>query len=71
MAFVTAENGRSAVMERQMILIITARVLGVLAEWWHNYRSRRELAALPERERYAISSIGDVNAEIAKPFWKK
>ena len=54
-----------------MILIMILRIGGILREWSHNARSRRELAALSERERCDISFIGDVNAEIAKPFWKK
>lgn len=54
-----------------MILMMIIRIGGVLREWSHNARSRRELAALSERERYDLASMGDVNAEIAKPFWKK
>lgn len=42
----------------------------ILSEWQHNYRSRRELAAFSHNERCDIGYAGDIDAEIAKPFWK-
>ena len=53
------------------ILTFAAAARAVLKEWRHNYRSRRELAALSRYERHDLSFAGDVDAEIAKPFWKK
>jgi len=54
-----------------MIMMMIVKLCGFLLEWSHNYRSRRELASLSERERHDIGFIGDINAEIAKPFWKR
>jgi uncharacterized protein YjiS (DUF1127 family) len=42
-----------------------------LSEWRHNYRSRRELAAYSRHERCDIGYASNIDAEIAKPFWKK
>jgi uncharacterized protein YjiS (DUF1127 family) len=43
----------------------------LIREWWHRYRSRRELALYSHYERNDLSFAADVDAEIAKPFWKK
>ena len=39
--------------------------------WWHNYRTRRELASLSYFERSDLPRNASIDAEIAKPFWKK
>ena len=43
----------------------------VLREWQRRYRSRQELALFSRYERNDLPLSGDVDAEIAKPFWKK
>jgi uncharacterized protein YjiS (DUF1127 family) len=43
----------------------------LIREWRHRYRSRRELALYSHYERNDLSFAADVDAEIAKPFWKK
>jgi uncharacterized protein YjiS (DUF1127 family) len=43
----------------------------VLREWQRRYRSRQELALFSRYERNDLPFSGDVDAEIAKPFWKK
>ena len=53
------------------ILTIAAAACAVLREWRHNYRSRRELASYSRHERHDLSFLGEVDAEISKPFWKK
>ena len=52
-----------------MIAIITVTTV-VIRKWRRNYRERRELASFSAHERYELSFIGDVGAEIAKPFWR-
>ena len=53
------------------VITIFALAAPVLREWRQNRRERRELASFFAHERYELSFIGDVDAEIAKPFWKK
>ena len=53
------------------ILTFAAAACALVREWRHNYRSRRELASLSRHERYDLSFFGEVDGEIAKPFWKK
>ena len=43
----------------------------VLREWRRRSRSRQELALFSWRERNDLPFSGDVDAEIAKPFWTK
>ena len=43
----------------------------VLREWRRRSRSRQELALFSRYERNDLPLSGDVDAEIAKPFWKK
>jgi uncharacterized protein YjiS (DUF1127 family) len=66
----TAEAPLATVIKSR-ILAIAAMTHATLREWRHNFRSRRELAMLSEFERYDLNFSGDVDAEIAKPFWKK
>ncbi len=39
--------------------------------WYHNYRTRQELAAMSHLERCDLGFDGEIDAEIAKPFWKR
>jgi uncharacterized protein YjiS (DUF1127 family) len=39
--------------------------------WRHNVRTRRQLAMMSPRERHELRYLGDVEAEMQKPFWKK
>ena len=52
------------------IIAIVTTVVTTLRKWRRNHHERRELASLPAHERYELSLLGDVNAEIAKPFWR-
>jgi uncharacterized protein YjiS (DUF1127 family) len=58
-----------AIAMRVVALAASARAL--FREWRHNYRSRRELALYPFNERCDLNFASEVEAEIAKPFWKK
>lgn len=53
------------------VIAISTFAVAVLREWRRNRRERRMLASLSTKERYELSFIGEVDAEIAKPFWKK
>ena len=52
------------------IIAILTFAAATLGKWRRNYSERRELASLSAHERYELSFVGDVNAEIAKPFWR-
>ena len=43
----------------------------VLREWQRRYRSRQELALFSYHERNDLPFPDAVDAEIAKPFWKR
>ena len=45
--------------------------LEVLREWRRRHRTRQELALYSYHERNDLPFAGDVDAEIAKPFWKR
>jgi uncharacterized protein YjiS (DUF1127 family) len=45
--------------------------LEVLREWRRRYRSRQELAQYSYHEREDLPFSDEVDAEIAKPFWKR
>jgi uncharacterized protein YjiS (DUF1127 family) len=49
---------------------ILAFAAALLRQWRRNRRERRELASLTAHERYELSFLGDVETEIAKPFWR-
>jgi len=53
------------------ILTLAAAACALFRDWRHNYRSRRELASLARYERYDLNFVGEVDAEIVKPFWRK
>ena len=55
---------------RRVVAIATAAYV-LVREWRHNYRSRQELALYSFDERRDFGFAGEVDAEIAKPFWKK
>jgi uncharacterized protein YjiS (DUF1127 family) len=54
-----------------VIAIFVVAACAVLRQWRRNYRERRQLASVPPHERYELSFVGDVDAEIVKPFWRK
>jgi uncharacterized protein YjiS (DUF1127 family) len=56
---------------RTRILTTAAAAFAVLREWRHRFRSRRELASYSYYERNDLGFAAEVDAEIAKPFWKK
>ena len=69
-----AYSRRSAYSENATltaILTMAKTAIEVVRRWRHNYRSRRELAMYSHHERNDLSFAADVDAEIAKPFWKK
>ena len=69
-----AYSSRSAYSENATltaILTMAKTAIEVVRRWRHNYRSRRELAMYSHHERNDLSFAADVDAEIAKPFWKK
>jgi len=52
------------------IILILTSIAATVCKWRRLHRERRQLASLSGHERYELSFIGDVNAEIAKPFWR-
>ena len=71
---VVTTRDRSADVEKSplhIVLAITAMAAESLCEWWHNYRSRQELAVYSHSERSDLSFSAEVDAEIVKPFWKR
>jgi len=66
--------GRNGFHDRPTLSLIvtTARTaFEVLREWQRRHRSRQELALFSRHERNDLPFSGDVDTEIAKPFWKK
>jgi uncharacterized protein YjiS (DUF1127 family) len=64
---------RNGLHDRPTLSLIVTPVrtaFEVLREWRRRYRSRQELALFSRHERNDFSLSGDVDAEIAKPFWK-
>jgi hypothetical protein len=53
------------------ILVMAKMAIEIVREWRHNYRSRRELAMYSHYERNDLHFAAEVDAEIAKPFWRK
>jgi len=45
--------------------------IGVAREWRRRYRSRCELASYAYYERSDLGFAAELDAEIAKPFWRK
>jgi uncharacterized protein YjiS (DUF1127 family) len=43
----------------------------LVREWWRRYRSRFELSSYSYDQRKEFGFSADVDAEMAKPFWKK
>jgi uncharacterized protein YjiS (DUF1127 family) len=50
---------------------IVAVAWPTLREWRRRRRSRGELASYPHDERRDLGFAPDLDAEIAKPFWKQ
>jgi len=53
------------------VMSLARRTIETLRLWRHNHRSRQELASYSFLERKDVGYAADVEAEIAKPFWKK
>ena len=53
------------------ILALLRKTAGVLREWHRRYRSRCELASYALHERAVLGFAATLDAEIAKPFWRK
>jgi uncharacterized protein YjiS (DUF1127 family) len=67
-------HGHNASREQPTVNLILATVrivTEVLREWRRRYRSRRELAQYAYHERNDLGCGADLDAEIAKPFWRK
>jgi uncharacterized protein YjiS (DUF1127 family) len=45
--------------------------VAVVQDWRRRYRSRYELASYSQNERRDLGFAADLDAEIAKPFWRK
>jgi len=57
-------NTLAAIRER------AKQVVTMVSEWHRRYRSRWELAMYPHHERCDFAYAPEIDAEIAKPFWK-
>ena len=66
--------GRSSLHDKSTLSLIVAparTAFEVVREWQRRYRSRQELALFSYHERNDLPFPGAVDAEIAKPFWKR
>lgn len=54
-----------------LVFALAKKGLEVLREWRRRYRTRQELALFSYHERNDLPFAGDVDMEIAKPFWKR
>ena len=64
---------RRALPEGNTLAAITERakqVVAMVREWHRRYRSRWELAIYSHHERCDFAHASEIDAEIAKPFWK-
>ena len=61
--------GSPATSAKTRILSSVAAARELLRLWYHNYRTRRELAAMAFVERADLGYRSDIDAEIGKPFW--
>jgi len=69
-----AYRSRSASAKNSTLTVILAMAKmssAVVREWRRRSRSRRELASYSYHERNDLPFAADVDAEIAKPFWRK
>ena len=67
-------HGHDAAREQPTVnsILATLRiVIEVLREWRRRSRSRWELAQYADHERSDLGCAADLDAEIAKPFWRK
>jgi pimeloyl-ACP methyl ester carboxylesterase/uncharacterized protein YjiS (DUF1127 family) len=67
-------HGHNAAREQPTVNLILATVrivTEVLREWRRRYRSRWELAQYAYHERSDLGFARELDAEIAKPFWRK
>jgi uncharacterized protein YjiS (DUF1127 family) len=55
----------------KLILAMLRTVFEVAREWRRRYRSRCELASYAHHERSDLGFAADLDAEIAKPFWRE
>ena len=53
------------------LLLVIKATIGVAREWRRRYRSRCELASYAYYERSDLGFAAELDAEIAKPFWRK
>ena len=53
------------------VLALLRRTTGFVREWHRRYRSRAELASYSWHERADLGFAAPLDAEIAKPFWRK
>ena len=67
----SSRSGSSEQATLTVILAMAKTVMEAVRNWHHNYRSRRELAMYPHHERNDLNFAAEVDAEIAKPFWRK
>jgi uncharacterized protein YjiS (DUF1127 family) len=66
--------GHNGYYDKRPLFLVGVRAktaFEVLGEWRRRYRTRQELAQYSYHERNDLSVAGDVDAEIAKPFWKR
>ena len=68
--FFQSAAGNTAIAGKQL-LKLTLAGYAILRDWRHNYRSRRELASYSRYERNDLQFSAEIDAEIAKPFWRK
>lgn len=69
-AFV-GRNGSYDKRPLPLIVSLARTAWEVLNEWRRRYRTRQELALYSYHERNDFPFAGNIDAEIAKPFWKR
>jgi uncharacterized protein YjiS (DUF1127 family) len=66
--------GRDRLHDRSTLSLIVASArtaFEVVREWQRRYRSRQALALFSYHERNDLPFPGVIDAEIAKPFWRR
>ena len=56
---------------RSLVVVLASNALSMMRTWRERARSRRELAALSDRELQDIGAFrSSISDEIGKPFWR-
>ena len=71
MTDIALHHHRNSAAASNPILALLRRTAVVVREWRRRYRSRCELASYSRHERADLGFAAQLDAEIAKPFWRE